>query len=252
MPKIKHIISWYRHAVNKDVTTYLSSILRNIVVSLSTIYPTEQSSVEYNFVFDDEKEFFKSHLPIRDWAKTGDIFSLGIKYHIPNAQEIEACLEFINENLNESFEFLTKTIDDMSRTSKEERNRELTFVNHLMYAGSRLIKRPVKYENVISHISSQVQIGHLDNVKKGLGFEISYLDDENHEYSKISPRHRELMLGLREKCIYFLIDLVQKLTSLHSNETLLLQLISRVIFKLFIQKLKFIRFIFNFKKKILI
>lgn len=229
LTKIKHIISWYRNAVNKDVTTYLSAILRNIIVSLSTIYPTDQSSVEYNFVFDDEKEFFRSHLPIRDWAKTGDIFNLGIKYHIPSAQEIESCLDFIHENLNESFDFLTKSIDDMSRTSKEERNRELTFINHLIYSGSRLLKRPIKYKNVTDHINSQVQIGHLDNVKKGLGFECSYANDENHEYSKISPKHKELMFGLREKCIHFLMDLVQRLTQLHSNETLLIQLISRVI-----------------------
>ncbi|RNA03229.1 proteasome activator complex subunit 4B-like [Brachionus plicatilis] len=229
MPKIRHIISWYRRAVNKEVTTYLSAMLRNTVVSLSTIYPIEQSSVEYTFVFDDEQEFFKSHLPVRDWAKTGDIFNLGIKYHIPNVQEIEACLDFINDNLNESFDFLTKTIDDMSRTSKEERNRELNFVNHLMYSGSRLIKRAVNYKNVTDHINTQVQIGHLDDAKKGLGFEIAYANDENHEYSKISSRHRELMFGLREKCIHFLIDLVEKLTKSHSNETLLLQLISRVL-----------------------
>ncbi len=83
LPKIKQIISWYRRAVNKEITTHICAILRNVIISLSTIYPVEQTLVEYNFVFDgkDEADFFKKHLLIRDWARTRDIFTLGIKFH---------------------------------------------------------------------------------------------------------------------------------------------------------------------------
>ncbi|CAF0770306.1 unnamed protein product [Brachionus calyciflorus] len=229
MSRMKQIISWYRAAVNKEITSYLCSLLRNIVVSLSTIYPLEQSSVDYNFVYDDESQFFKNYLPIRDWAKNGDIFNLGLKYHIPSVEELETCLDFVNENLTQSFSFLTRTINDMSLTSKEERNRELNFVNHLMYASSRLLKRAVKYSHLTEHINSQVQIGHLDDLNKGLGFEINYLNDSNHEYSKLSEHHKNLILNLREYCVNYLIDLAETLIKTNSNETLLMQFISRIL-----------------------
>ena len=231
MPKIKQIISWYRRAVNKEITNHTCAILRNVIISLSTIYPVEQTSVEYNFVFDekDEADFFKKHLPIRDWARTGDIFNLGIKYHIPSVQELESCLDFVNDNIDESFSFLTNTINNMSVTCKEERNRELNFVNHVVYAASRLVKRAVQFPHVTEHVGSDVQIGHFDEVNKGLGFDIGYLNDEKHEYNKLSERHKSIMCGLREKCVNFLIQLGEKLIETNSNDTILLQFISRIL-----------------------
>lgn len=129
MSKIQQLISWYRSTVNKEAIGYISSCYRNISVCLSTIYPMEQCSVDYNISYDNEKEFFTKHLPIRDWASTGDIFNLNLRYHIPNVQEIQVALDFVNLGLKESIQFLTESIlstknsDSLTSSSKEERNR---------------------------------------------------------------------------------------------------------------------------------
>lgn len=63
--KLNQIISWYRETVHKETIGFISNIYRNVIFSLSTIYPNESMSVNYEILYDDEKEFFTKHLPIR-------------------------------------------------------------------------------------------------------------------------------------------------------------------------------------------
>ena len=65
MSRISQVIGWYRETIHKETISYISNAYRNVIHSLSTIYPIESASVSYDIVFDDEKEFFTKHLPIR-------------------------------------------------------------------------------------------------------------------------------------------------------------------------------------------
>lgn len=65
MNRICQVISWYRETIHKETISYISNSYRNVILSLSTIYVIETASVSYDIVFDDEKEFFTNHLPIR-------------------------------------------------------------------------------------------------------------------------------------------------------------------------------------------
>lgn len=68
-----------------------------------------------------------------------------------------------------------------------------------------------------------------DHVNKGLGFEPACLNDPAHEYNKLAPEYKDLMLNLRENVIEFLIKLADKLIDKHTNEITVLQLIARIL-----------------------
>lgn len=84
------------------------------------------------------------------------------------------------------------------------------------------------YVFYLIRIDTCVNIGIPDEAKKGLGFETALIDDETHEYSKLSERHKKLLLTLRETVIEYLIKLSDKVSEKFANETPLLMLITRV------------------------
>ena len=133
--------------IQKESIGYISCCYRNIIVSLTNVSSNELCSVTYDIVFDDEKEFFTQHLPIRDWSINGDIFNLNIKYHLPSLREIEVALDFVDIFVKKSTEFITEHIilshndEALSSSKKEERNRELNYLNHIVYGASRILKR---------------------------------------------------------------------------------------------------------------
>ena len=228
-------MTWYRSSIHKESVSYMSCCFRNIIVALTHIYSTEFCSVSYSIIFDDEKEFFSKHLPIRDWACTGDLFKLNINYHIPSVKEIEAALEFVESSLNKSVEFLTNSIlssandEALTSSTKEERNRELNFINHIMYGASRLLKRPANRSYVNDHIDTRVQVGINDELNKGLGFEPANLNNKDHEYAQLSDKHRTIMLQTKENLTNFIISLAEKVFDKHPNETTILMLMCRIL-----------------------
>jgi hypothetical protein len=104
----------------------------------------------------------KSIIFSKDWGCYGDLFNLKVDFHKPTQIELETAIDFAKAGLEESFKFLTESIlnnkneNSLSTlSSKEERNRELNYVNHIIYAASRLLKRPkvkivdIKYVSVV-------------------------------------------------------------------------------------------------------
>ena len=84
---------------------------------------------------------------MKDWACTGDLFRLNIDYHIPSVEELSIAIDFTDRELNKSIDFLTKSIllntdNQLNNSTKEERTRELTYINFIIYGASKLLKRP--------------------------------------------------------------------------------------------------------------
>ena len=65
MDRINELISWFRPTVHKESINFIGFCFRNILASLSNIQPMNLASVNYSIIFEDEKEFFSNHLPIR-------------------------------------------------------------------------------------------------------------------------------------------------------------------------------------------
>lgn len=79
---------------------------------------------------------------LKDWAKTADVFHLDVSYHLPTLQELETAIDFVDAALNESIGFFDRTAFENEPSKKEDRNRELNYINHIMFGASRLLKRP--------------------------------------------------------------------------------------------------------------
>ena len=121
-------------------------------------------------------------------------------------------MNFLNESI-----LLKKRKNDDQKITKEENFREITYLNHFIYASSRLLKRPYKGRTPITnHIESSVKIGYEDTVDKGLGFELINLIDEkrindpNNLYYGLTPENREILLNTRLTLIEFIVKLVGK------------------------------------------
>jgi hypothetical protein len=232
MKRIEEIIDWYRPTIHKESYIYLCNASRNVVTSLTNIYPREMCSVTYDLTFDNENDFFKDHLPIRDWAKTADLFNLKIDYHIPSVVEIGEATDFVAKMLDQSMDFLRQSITThkMTTTSKEERNREFTFINNLIYASSRLLKRTQRLKIKMKTATvSDIEIP--DDINKGLGFENCLVDGDGggHEYAQLTPKQKLILKTLRGRVVEFCLEMNDKLTELNTNETILFSLIFRIL-----------------------
>ena len=244
--KINQLISWYRWLVHKESVGYVSYCYRNVITALESVYPVELASVNYSIIYEDEKEFFTQHLPIRDWGCKGDLYNLKTEFHKPTVVELQTALDFAKTGLDISYKFLTDSIltnnpattssssigsnssGTTAFTSKEERNRELNYINHILYACSRMLKRPL-YPHISPNPDTSVEIGIADTVNKGLGFDLECMNDKEHEYSQLSSGHRELLFNMRKELVEFMIKLAEKCIQSYSNETSLLMLIARIL-----------------------
>jgi hypothetical protein len=117
----------------------------------------------------------------------------------------------------------------LNNSTKEERTRELTYINFIIYGASKLLKRPTNKTFKTNHIDSCVNIGLKDNLNKGLGYELSNCYDETHEYNNLSREHTDILLKKREFLIEFIIKLAEKLIEIQTSETTLLILCSRIL-----------------------
>lgn len=234
--RINELINWYSGSIHNSSIDCISSCFVNVLSSLTSISSNEFCSVPYDIVYEEkgEKEFFTQHFPIRDWGLTADLTNLNVKYHIPSQKEIETALDFIEVFLKKSMKFLSDSVllrneENLSTSTKEERNRELKYIYHIIYGGSSLLKRPSELKKCTEHIHTNVPIGISDSLDKGLGFEMANLQNPTHEYFKLNERHRHIMINLRSNLIEFTIELAEKLINHYPNETTLLMLASRVL-----------------------
>lgn len=124
---------------------------------------------------------------------------------------------------------LEESINNPQLLSKEERNRELSYINFLLYGSSRLLKRPINQKILSAHIETSVEIGIDDALDKGLGFELANLNDPSHPYSQMESRHKEIMTNKRQQVTEFIIKICEKLIEQQTTETTHFIHISRIL-----------------------
>lgn len=78
------------------------------------------------------------------------MFHLDVSYHLPSTKELETVIDFVDMSLNESIGILKRAIHDNEPSKKEDRNRELNYMNHIIFGASRLLKRPA--EKIVSNL----------------------------------------------------------------------------------------------------
>lgn len=140
--KTINLLNYFKSSINMDCIQHTTNCYNQIIASLSNIYPTESSSFNEFTLSDESNDFFKNCLPIRYWGKYVSYKELKINYHIPTSKEIKTVIHFVNSTMNESMNFLNKSILRGSiKSTKEENYRELNFIYHVLYGSSRILKR---------------------------------------------------------------------------------------------------------------
>ncbi|EGV92976.1 Proteasome activator complex subunit 4 [Cricetulus griseus] len=71
------------HLTCKQGYTLSCNLLHHLLRSTTLIYPTEYCSVPGGFN-KPPSEYF----PIKDWGKPGDLWNLGIQWHVPSSEEV--------------------------------------------------------------------------------------------------------------------------------------------------------------------
>lgn len=145
---------------------------------------------------------------------------MNLNYHIPSAKELNNVTRFVHDQLTQSMNFLNDAIllkkrkPDGHKFTSEETYRELTYINNINYASSRLLKRPyLGRKKVTEHLDTTVEIGYDDLAEKGLGFElINVLDDQHFNdprnmYYGLTQENREILLNMRLTLIEFIVKL---------------------------------------------
>ena len=117
----------------------------------------------------------------------------------------------------------------MTNSTKEERNRELSFINFLLYGACRLLKRPSNQKYISNHIETSVKIGVDDFLDKGLGFEMANFNEPDNVYNKLSPKQRDILINKRQNITEFIIKLADILMEQQTTETILFVHIARTL-----------------------
>uniref|UniRef100_A0A3P8VNZ5 Proteasome activator Blm10 mid region domain-containing protein n=1 Tax=Cynoglossus semilaevis TaxID=244447 RepID=A0A3P8VNZ5_CYNSE len=133
----------------KQAYTLACSMLEHTLCSLSLIYPTEHCST--TGVWD-------SDLPILDWGKAGDLASLGVRWHVPSAEEENFVFQLLSRLLRPELERIKDHVSGNQPMSREELLQSLAIVHHcLLGAGSML--PPLDGPHVSDLVPSMVNLG---------------------------------------------------------------------------------------------
>jgi len=112
---------------------------------MTSITSLNQSSFNEFTLDDTDTDFFKRHLPIRSWGKYISLEEFKVDYYTPSKQELKKIVGIVEVTLNESMDFLSKSLmvdRESGSITKEENYRELNIVYHVLFGASRLLKRP--------------------------------------------------------------------------------------------------------------
>ena len=76
--------------------------------------------------------------------------SVNIYFHVPSSEEIRVAIRLVHETVNDCIDFLNKA--SKKSTLKEEVHRELNLLYQVLYASSRLLKRPSGQETITEQL----------------------------------------------------------------------------------------------------
>ncbi|CAF4503506.1 unnamed protein product [Rotaria socialis] len=132
-PMIMSIFHRSTHIVHKYSYEIVANAARDLLESLSYVYP-----IEYKLTIENLDEPFIDFLPIRVWGQPVDFDRFQMQYHIPNVDEIDFACEFVKTFL---YSELTLLNEKMLKLSNHERSRSLTFVYNIALGYFHMIPR---------------------------------------------------------------------------------------------------------------
>ncbi|XP_013404552.1 proteasome activator complex subunit 4 [Lingula anatina] len=89
-----HILKKSLHLTSKPGYELARNLLTHLLKALTLIY-----TVDYRSVTKDWDAPLAEYLPIRDWAKPGDLDNMGVEWHVPSEEEMEFAKQLLEDCL---------------------------------------------------------------------------------------------------------------------------------------------------------
>uniref|UniRef100_A0A2K5P667 Proteasome activator complex subunit 4 n=1 Tax=Cercocebus atys TaxID=9531 RepID=A0A2K5P667_CERAT len=137
------------HLTCKQGYTLSCNLLHHLLRSTTLIYPTEYCSVPGGFD-KPPSEYF----PIKDWGKPGDLWNLGIQWHVPSLEEVSFAFYLLDSFLQPELIKLQHCGDGKLEMSRDDILQSLTIVHNCLIGSGNLLP-PLKGEPVTNfHLMS--------------------------------------------------------------------------------------------------
>eukprot|EP00069_Balaena_mysticetus_P019421 bmy_12136T0 len=142
------------HLTCKQGYTLSCNLLHHLLRSTTLIYPTEYCS---------------------DWGKPGDLWNLGIQWHVPSSEEVAFAFYLLDSFLQPELIKLQRCGDGELEMSRDDVLQSLTIVHNCLIGSGNLLP-PLKGEPVTNLVPTMVS---LEETKLYTGLEYD-LSRENH------------------------------------------------------------------------
>ncbi|CAF3831402.1 unnamed protein product, partial [Adineta steineri] len=108
-PMILSVFHQCIHIIHKESYEAVANAAKNLLKSLSYVYPTE-----YRLTTENIEEPFTDFLPIRAWGQHVEFDKLQVKFHVPNEDEVDFACEFVETFIYPELELLNEKCSKMS------------------------------------------------------------------------------------------------------------------------------------------
>uniref|UniRef100_A0A2K5ZD33 Proteasome activator subunit 4 n=1 Tax=Mandrillus leucophaeus TaxID=9568 RepID=A0A2K5ZD33_MANLE len=160
------------HLTCKQGYTLSCNLLHHLLRSTTLIYPTEYCSVPGGFD-KPPSEYF----PIKDWGKPGDLWNLGIQWHVPSLEEVSFAFYLLDSFLQPELIKLQHCGDGKLEMSRDDILQSLTIVHNCLIGSGNLLP-PLKGEPVTNLVPSMVSLEET-KLYTGLEYGISKYFNQN-------------------------------------------------------------------------
>ncbi|ELK14706.1 Proteasome activator complex subunit 4, partial [Pteropus alecto] len=163
------------HLTCKQGYTLSCNLLHHLLRSTTLIYPTEYCSVPGGFD-KPPSEYF----PIKDWGKPGDLWNLGIQWHVPSSDEVAFAFYLLDSFLQPELIKLQHCGDGELEMSRDDVLQSLTIVHNCLIGSGNLLP-PLKGEPVTNLVPSMVS---LEETKLYTGLEYDHILNNSEDDTK--------------------------------------------------------------------
>ncbi|XP_062911944.1 proteasome activator complex subunit 4-like isoform X1 [Mobula hypostoma] len=175
------------HLKCKQGYTLAGNLLHHLLRSTTLIYPKEYCSVPGGF-----DKPFTEYFPIKDWAKPGDLWKLGIQWHVPSEEEITFAYYLLDNFLQPELSRLKRCAVGETEMSRDDIHQSLCIVqNCLMGSGSLL---PFLGGDPISDLAPTLV--SLEETKLCIGI----------NYDTTRENYREAIAQVMRKLLHHMLD----------------------------------------------
>nr|CAD7425108.1 unnamed protein product [Timema monikensis] len=133
LPVISKVLNRTLHLTCREGYRLATCLLRNLLSGLSSIVPLDYRSLPHPL-----DKPVKEYLPIRDWAKPGNINNLGLLWYVPGKEELACVQDIVSTYLPEELSTINKYINGDMTLTREELKRSLLIVISLLECKSLL------------------------------------------------------------------------------------------------------------------